>query len=438
MKCRMRMTALIAITLLTLLPLVGCSGRSEQTIRAYNALGRGKQLDLIQDGYIIGIEKYERKDIGAPKAGDPERFKLLPNPSGDDLISEQNREFAKATDDRKAMLVTHIVSYFPERQYLFNAYQHSLEGLLNYEEGYAALGELEKDLVERLKHAKAKGAPYSHIFIMSMGWNNDQYVSIFRYNSIMKNLVDSAEDQGVTNFKPLVIAITWPSAWFTIEDSWFKKKVIGHFGSYTNKSNDADEIGYTIMNWFMNHQLRDVQKAIAPNYFPKVIAIGHSMGARLLSRAIFSGQHLKSGSSENGETVDMYIGLQGAFSARRFVSKDSGEGAPYRDYTRLSTIIILTSSKNDIANPLAFWSKHVGGGNGLNYMKKNKDVFMTLLWPGEQDQVMAAIKEYSHNRRVIALDSKEIIKGPDAHNDITDVDIAQLILSCMRQIDEEP
>ena len=163
MSCRMPMTIMIFANVLMLALLSGCSGTSDQTIRAYNALGRGKHLDLEKDGYIIGIEKYKRKDIGAPAEGDPARFRSLPNPTAAKLISEQNHEFTKATDDPKAMLVTHIASYFSERHYLFNAYNASLKGTLNYEEGYAALEVLEKDILERLMQAEVQGKPYSHI-----------------------------------------------------------------------------------------------------------------------------------------------------------------------------------------------------------------------------------------------------------------------------------
>jgi hypothetical protein len=130
------MTIMIFANVLMLVFLAGCSGTSDQTIRAYNALGRGKHLDLEEDGYIIGIEKYKREDIGAPVEGDPARFRSLPNPTASKLISQQNHEFTKATDDLKAMLVTHIASYFSERHYLFNAYNCSLKGTLNYKKGY--------------------------------------------------------------------------------------------------------------------------------------------------------------------------------------------------------------------------------------------------------------------------------------------------------------
>jgi hypothetical protein len=415
--------------------IVGCSGTSEQTIRAYNSLGRGQHLDLIADGYIIGIEKYNRKQIGAPEPVDSTRFRKLPNPEKDELVSERNKEFTKAIDDPKSMVVTHITSYFSERSYIYNAYSDSLEGKINYEKGYIGLANFQLDLQKQILSATDQNAPYSHIFIMNMGWNNDQFVSIYRYNKIIHNLFKVAKAKGDITFRPLFIGITWPSAWFTIEDSWLKKKVIGHLGSYTNKSNDADEVGYTIANWIINHQLPRIRENVRPKKFPRIIAIGHSMGARILSRAIFSNDHLKNPHENTTDTVDIFIGLQGAFSARRFVAEDSGEGAPYKNYTLLSTRIILTSSENDKANPFAFWSKHVGGKNGLKYMKKHSDIFKVLVWPQDRDDVEMAVRDYSKNLHIITLDVKEIVTGPDAHNDILDTDIAKLIMSCLSQID---
>ncbi len=430
-----QMVKYFSAVFLSLIFCVGCSGKSEQTIRAYNALGMGQHLDLIANGYIVGIEKYKREHIGNPEPGYSDRFKKLPNPDNDKLVSEQNKEFTKATDDPKSMVVTHIASYFPDRTYVYNAYSDSLTGDKNYEIGYTGLADLQHHLQERITRANAQDSPYSHIFIMSMGWNNDQYVSIYRYNRIMDNLVKAAEDRGDITFRPLVIGITWPSAWFTIEDSWLKKKVIGHLGSYTNKSNDADEIGYTIANWLINYQLPCIREAVRPENFPKVIAVGHSMGARILSRAIFSRDYLKVSLANSVDAVDMYIGLQGAFSAKRFVADDSGEGAPYKNYATLSTRIILTSSENDKANPFAFWSKHVGGKNALEYMKKHPGIFKVLVWPKEQDKMGEAIRDYNKNLKVITLDVKEIVTGKDAHNDILDADIAELIRFCLNQID---
>ncbi len=425
---------LIALFLLLIFSF-GCSEKNEQTVQAYNPLGRGVHLDLITNGYIIGIEKEKREQSGSPEDGYPDRLKTLPNEKNDKHIAEQNKEFSQSTDDPKFMVVTHIVSYFPDRKYLYNAYSNSLSGDKNYDRGYVGLAELQHDLKKRIMSANSQDRPYSHIFIMSMGWNNDQYVSIYRYNKIIDNLIKMADARGDMSFKPLVIGITWPSAWFTIEDSWLKKKIIGHLGSYTNKSNDADEIGYSIANWLINYQLSDIKKTVGKENFPRVIAVGHSMGARILSRAIFSRDFLKETPDDSSNVVDMYIGLQGAFSARRFVAEDSGEGAPYMNFADLSTRIILTSSENDKANPFAFWSKHVGGKNGLEYMGKKSDIFKILVWPKEQKQVGKAIRDYKDNQKIITLDVKEIVNGKGAHNDILDTEIAELIRFCVNQID---
>ena len=433
----------LTIIWLLLVLLAGCSGDSEQTILAYNALGRGQHLNLVVNGYIVGIEKYPREKIGDPEPGYPDKFKLLPNPNNNKLISEQNQEFVKATSNPKAMLVTQVVSYFPDRSnhyvrnYLYNAYSSSLEGDKNYKEGYEALRKLKYDLKTRLIKAYQAGKPYTHLIIMSMGWNNDQYVSIDRYNRILENLNKMASTEGDNTFRPLVIGITWPSAWFTISDSWLWKKIVGHIGSYTNKSNDADEIGYTIINWLINHQLPDIKQAVGKAVLPKVVAIGHSMGARLLSRAIFSKEYLKDPPSTSVDPVDIFIGLQGAFSARRFVATDSIEGAPYANYKLLRTTIILTSSENDKANPSAFWSKHVGGKNGLVYMRKHPEVFDVFIWRKQKKQVEAAIQKYIDNKKIIALDVKEIVTGTDAHNDILDMDIAELIWFCLNKMPKD-
>ena len=416
----------------------GCAAGSEQTIRAYNALGRSSHLDLGVDGYIVGIEKYPRGDIAeGPKPGYPDKLIELSGGDEDRLIAEQNKEFIGATNDSKAMLVTHVVSYFPARAYLYNAYQKSLTGDLNYRKGYDdGVAALTNDLTARLLQAIDAGAPYSHILLMSMGWNNDQHVSIDRFNRMLSSLREVAAEHPDAGFKPLVIGITWPSAWFSIEDFWLKKKLLGHLGSYTNKSNDADEIGYSIANWLINHDLAQIRDAVGPDRFPTVVALGHSLGARLLSRVIFSSAHLKEPPAAPDSVVALYIGLQGAFSARRFVAADSGEGAPYANHPALSTVIVLTSSKDDRANPAAVWSKHVGGPNGLRYMRRHPEVFKVLTWRAEKPQIGQAIRDYQSDGKVLTLDVSEIVTGAGAHNDILDTDMAELVWFCLQQLDQ--
>ncbi len=419
----------------------GCFGGSEQTIRAYNALGRAAHLDLDVDGYIVGIEKYPRDNIiDGPEPEYPDRFAKLEDEANNRLIATQNKEFVSATDDIKAMLVTHVVAYFPTRSYLYNAYASILKGDLNYRKGYEdGIVALRNDLKARLLRAIDDGAPYSHIVLMSMGWNNDQHVSIDRYNRIMRNLKTVAAGEPDAGFRPLVIGLTWPSAWFSIEDFWLKKKLLGHLGSYTNKSNDADEIGYTIANWLINQELAELREELTPARFPTVVAIGHSLGARLLSRALFSRPHLRDGPAEDRDSVvALYLGLQGAFSARRFVPADSGEGAPYADYASLPTRIVLTSSNHDRANPSAFWSKHAGGPNGLAYMRRHPETFTVLAWQTQKPRIGQALRDERGPRTVLTIDVSDIVTGADAHNDILDTELAEVIWFCLRQVELPP
>ena len=121
------------------------------------------------------------------------------------------------------MLVTQITKNIPNQEYLYNAYEEDLDGVYNYERSFSEVDKIFNDLTDQLNNK------YTHILVMSMGWNNDQVESLWRYKKILKNL-SSVADEKKEIFKPLVIAFTWPSAWATISDSWLKRK-IGHIFS---------------------------------------------------------------------------------------------------------------------------------------------------------------------------------------------------------------
>ena len=48
------------------------------------------------------------------------------------------------------------------------------------------------DMAMQLKQAKEQGEPFTHVVVMSMGWNNDQVESLYRYNTIIKNVQQEA------------------------------------------------------------------------------------------------------------------------------------------------------------------------------------------------------------------------------------------------------
>ena len=100
------------------------------------------------------------------------------------------------------------------------------------------------------------------------------------------------------------------------------------FIGYPNKADDADEIGYTIMNLLLNEVIADIKSA--PDYSGvPVVVFGHSFGGRLTSRAVYSAKHLREERRPAKPTVDVYVGLQPAFSVSRFIKARGREGAPY-------------------------------------------------------------------------------------------------------------
>nr|WP_319492426.1 hypothetical protein [uncultured Desulfobacter sp.] len=431
--------------LLVLSLFVGCASSGKQTDDAYNVLPKKGEPQIKPDGYVIGIEKRERESIGNPKDRYPKRFQLLKAPLPDKILKKRNEEFKKVTNDKKPMLVTHIAKNINEHRFLYNPYENNDTPELSYEKGYEALDLLQKDIVSQICKASRDGKPYSHLFIMSMGWNNDQKESIKRFNTIVHNIDLAAKLNGAKHFHPLTIGITWPSVWKSIAESWFQRVIVGHLGSYFNKSNDADELGYTILNWFFNKQLPEIKaKCILKENFPKVVAIGHSLGARILSRAIFSSPHLLEQEANNSGTgVDAYIGLQGAFSANRFIACEGNEGWPYAGFSNLKTKFILTASKHDKANPIARYitrAKHVGGKYGLKAARKEPALFETVEWPKNKANKAKLIDALNKAPgKVIMIDASEIVNNDNeeklsAHNDILDLQMGQLILFIIQNI----
>ena len=412
----------IIVTCGAALALTACS--SVQTDRPFQELGRAAHLHLKYDGFIIGIEKRNITKKGVLLAGldtiHPYRKRF--SDTGAD------KKFKKVTNrQQKVMIATQITSNVSSPYYIYNAYAKDLDGEYNYETSFSKTDEMFKNLKKAITSTK-----YTHIIVMSMGWNTGQVESIKNFNVILGNIESSIDTKNEV-FKPLVIGLTWPSVWMSNSDSKIQKKA-GHIFSYPNKANDADEIGYTWANWILNKKLPEATAGIVDK--PKIVAIGHSFGARLLSRAIFSSEYIHS-EFDRSSSVDLFIGLQGAFSLNRFIDNKGNEDSAYSDYKDLKTKIALTTSKNDIYNSAAFFvtgAKHAGGRSGLREANKsdNSDIFDVQIWDPISKQVSLP------KGKVLILDAAEIIKdenGLAAHNDILDKEMGSLIWNLMKNIE---
>jgi len=355
---------------------LGTHGKSKQIY--HEVVKDPLSIKLDYEGFLIGIEKSENSRIGAPEVLDASRFRFRDNSPG----SEARRQLLeRVSDDGKTMFVSHLVAYDISQnngqpvqpRFIHNVYPTpdfpvksdcgSILKADEYEQGWEAMSLLRCEIERKRSAAHEEIRPYTHLVIMSMGWNNDQKESVRRYNIITKQLIEAAREDGENDFRLLLVTLSWPSVWASESLSYIKKKVL-HITSYGNKCDDADEIGFTIANKLVNDIALDIKHRAAANGDPlKIVLIGHSMGARLMTRAVFSRDLLTSGHPQNGEKVELVMGLQGAFSINRFVDGHllkfplnlfrKGEGYPYAGYADTAGKFIMSWSENDKANPFS-------------------------------------------------------------------------------------
>jgi len=283
-------------------------------------------LGLRFPGYIIGIEKAKRVSLGLPDSGEPTisiQEENFPN-------EEYYKEMIDYLDESKPTFIFHIFKYSLNDEYalpyigeheLYNVYDPTSSNLFinnAYENSREQITILKKNIQEDFEKEA-----YTHIFLYSMGWNTDQQESLRNYNSLVGHMIKEAPDRE-KKFKPLFIGISWPSEWYLKIVELFDG--IAKLVSYPFKSDDADEIGAT----WANYLLRDVLIPLKKEHNKlRLVLVGHSFGARLITRAVFGIPSLNR--SHHNSDIDLVVSLQGAFSVRRFIPKDGfgGEGEPY-------------------------------------------------------------------------------------------------------------
>lgn len=398
----------------------------------YNAIGRYELGHLKVEGIILGFEKMNNDQNDFTKLSFNQHF-TGHRANNMDVADSRNENFLNVTNDPKKMTLTHIVQFGDTTEYIYNSYSDGYQGNFDYAKGIGELLNLEEYLVEKFNKASQEGTPYSHILLLSMGWNNDQFQTISHYNSILNNL-NALNDE---DFNPFVIGVTWPSTWFSRNKSGIVR-TLGHGLSYFNKANDADELGYTYLNILVNRVLPNVRQRVDAH--SKYIAIGHSFGGRILSRAIYSENYLIA--SSEGPKLDAFIGLMPAYSVRRYTN-EGHNAARYVNWESIETQNIIVSSYNDKANPYAFWTTHIGGGGGIDFAKRKSDIFDVVVWNDENIQANRENIQLNEERIVVIDASSVVFKHVDdndndntitAHNDIDDVEMAEILNLVMSKV----
>lgn len=436
-------------------------GPQEKSLGTHSKLNRSfhvvadepQGFGLRMEGYIIGIEKTHREILRVPDLASD--MHLKENPQG---FSDKNRsEYAGVLDDGRRTFISHIVRAkldddmpipYIKNEFLMDAYcmgcsderrpsrpAWTLDPNKHYENSWKSLENLKTELAGQLREAAEDGQPYTHVIIGTMGWNTAQEKAIRNLNSIFGNILTSQKDHHKGQFKPLYIAVTWPSKW----------RIPGI--SLRNKANDADEIGFVWVNALMNDHLADLREDSSEESWPafKIVAIGHSLGARLVSRAAFSGAALDD-EKDLARGADLIIGLQGAFSMNRFLKeRESGkEGAPYADYRNLRGRIALTWSENDSATPIAnriSGANYAGAKEGYERATdprySSHFEFLEVSESGDLD--LAPIVE-KQGKEIIYIDASELVRfnvlgtGGTAHSDIYNAYVGKMLASLINEL----
>lgn len=427
-----------------------------RTRRRYHLLAESPfGFELIRPGFIVAIEKSPKPLINNGGLSAYADYIKYPDGEGS-AYNEQKRRYTEIMSGETDMFVSHIAAYSLEsrrssesERFLYNIYPDFGSKVFGVSpsvpNSYARRGwdavktELLQAVRSEIKIA-SDNVPYTHLIIASMGWDNDQIESMRNYNAIIGNLLAAAQRAGGSGprFKPLLIGITWPSVWGW--PSWFDLGALFYkLFSYGVKADDADEIGLTIANWLVNELGSNVKQYANDLKTPvRIVALGHSFGGRLISRAVFSDALLnRTVPQKPASPVDLLVGLQAAFSVNRFLTAQGEEGAPYSlfsEYTSKGTRIVMTWSENDSANPLSNYisgAAHIGGYRGYQLAKTKTD-------SGEINGVFqfvalgqdAALKpeSISNANRILYVDASKVVKD---HNDVFDHEIGRFLWSAI-------
>ncbi len=457
-----RMVRLTSLLLLSVIAPIGCStckkvGHHLESFE--RALGTDSDLDrefhvvatdpqgagLRMPGYLIGFEKTERSLIEVPKLSDDSHLNDAPTAfSNIELKRLRNR-----MDDGKRMFLSHAVAYravtlptpYIRVESIYDAYSdgsfderrgtkpiHVPTTRSAYEESWRAIDTIRDSIRRDLESAKNEGEAFTHLIVGSMGWHNRQLKSLRNLNSLFGNLCLAARDDCAADFRPLFVAVTWPS-------DWAKGPGVS---SYPNKANDADELGYSFVSYLLNDALSGLRRDVDDDL--KIVAIGHSFGARMMTRAAFSGSVLKPARSLS-EGVDLVVALQGAFSFNRFLmewhEKGKGEGGPYRKFNELRGAIVLTWSDFDDANPVAepiTGAKHAGGTPGYERALEYSSRFTFATAAQDGTYVVSP-----RSKNIVMVDATQLVNhrfygtAGLAHSDINNRDMGRLVWSSIKR-----
>ena len=171
-------------------------------------------------------------------------------------------------------------------------------------------------------------------------------------------------EHGSEPFNPIFVAVTWESEWAKLPSA----------GSFANKGNDADEIGFTWANYLLNVVL----KPIAKESRAQLVGIGHSFGSRIILGSHYVRSILAKRPSASDSVPVTLIGMQAAFPTGRFISARGGEH-PYLSANKEPATVVITTSKYDGATGTMesgiLETGYIGGPGGLTELQNHQEIY---------------------------------------------------------------
>lgn len=378
---------------------------------------RDKGTSLVFPGYIVGLEKAYRKNIGAPKLSQIKKGNALKELGyKQDVFEWKNLHKHKRwiLNDGKPTFVSNIFEFkLSEKEHLnrikvkplYDAYDNAHLSIPTeaYYKGYRELMHFGDKIVKEIEEKKI-----THVFLMSMGWNTDQQEAVRNFNSLFSKILDNSNKEDV-NFKPLFIGFTWPSQW--------PIPVISIF----NKANDADEIGMKWFNFLLHDKLLNVKNKL--NF--KTVVLGHSFGARLTSRAVMSADML----ANQSKPVDLLINLESAYSIHRYSKNRGNKGInEYYHWDKYVNNVALVLSEHDKATSVPFWTTYAGEKSAKHEVTKNAEDYNNI----EVKNYVPGLK-FNKKKQFLLIDASSIVrmnaynKGGKAHSDIYNTQVATML-----------
>ncbi len=384
----------------------------------HSALYYPSAIGLKFPGFIIGIEESPVETIseeGDIKIQDIQESGFTKQELFDEVV------------DNKIFFVSHILEtdghhYGLSNCAIYNAYyrkqqptssikfcdsvnQLEISPKSAYRSSWKAMERLKQKIDDRIDR-------YTHVVVVTMGWNTVQEEAVRNFNSIMTNLKSAAGD---AEFRPLFIGVTWPSQWAA---KWLEPIV--RAVSFPWKAHDADEVGLTWLGVLLQETLTDVS-------IP-VVVIGHSFGARASSVAACLGPAItnpeKITAYGDNKKIDYLINLQGTYRINRLVGETTSGNIQYRDGCEKNIKnLILTSSISDTAMDVLFWSenKFVGDDEGYKQHCGNKLMGIRCGKVNREGNFKIINHETSYITYINAddlINKNSYLSGGNAHSDI--------------------